>query len=92
LPDANVVKAFNSIGAAIMIDPKFDGETATLLIAGNSDEAKAEAASLIKEFGWSVEDLGGIEQAFFLEAFASLWINYAFRHNHWTHAFRMLKR
>lgn len=92
LPEANVVKAFNSIGAAIMVNPHFGDDTATQFIAGNDDEAKAEAKKLAEEFGWDVEDLGGIEQAFFLEAFASLWINYGFKHNHWTHAFKFLKR
>lgn len=92
LPQANVVKAFNSIGAAVMVDPSFGDNSATLFIAGDSDDAKTKATKLIKEFGWDVEDLGGIEQAFYLEAFASLWINYAFKHNHWTHAFEFLKR
>lgn len=92
LPGANVVKAFNTIGAPIMVDPKFDNDTATLFIAGNDEKAKEETSRLAKEFGWDVEDLGGIEQSFFLEAFASLWINYGFRHNHWTHAFKFLKR
>ena len=92
LPDANVVKAFNTIGASVMVDPKFGGDTATQFIAGDNDEAKAETTKLIKEFGWDVEDLGGIEEAFFLEAFASLWINYGFKYNNWEHAFKFLKR
>ena len=92
LPAANVVKAFNTIGASIMIDPQFGDDTATMFIAGNSEPAKAEAARLAGEFGWNVEDLGGIEQSFFLEAFASLWINYGFKNNHWTHAFKFLKK
>jgi predicted dinucleotide-binding enzyme len=92
LPDSKVVKAFNSIGVAVMTDPVFDGEAATHFIAGNDDAAKAEATKLIEEFGWDVEDVGGIEQSFFLEALASLWVNYAFRTNHWTQAFKLLKR
>ncbi|HSK72672.1 MAG TPA: NAD(P)-binding domain-containing protein, partial [Pyrinomonadaceae bacterium] len=81
LPEANVVKAFNTISAAIMVDPKFGDQTATLFIAGNDENAKAETVRLAQEFGWDVEDLGSIEQAFFLEAFASLWVNYAFKHD-----------
>ena len=92
LPAAHVVKAFNTIGAAIMVDPKFGGDTATQFIAGNDETAKAETTKLLKEFGWDVEDLGSIEQAFFLEAFAALYINYGFKNNHWTHAFKLLKR
>lgn len=86
------MKAFNSIGAAVMVDPKFGGDTATMFIAGDDDAAKAEATQLIEEFGGDVEDLGGIDQSFFLEAFASIWINYGFKNNHWTHAFKFLKK
>ncbi len=92
LPEANVVKAFNSIGVAVMTDPTFNGETATHFIAGDSDAAKAEATKLIEEFGWDVVDLGGIDQSFFLEALASLWVNYALKTNNWNMAFRLLRR
>jgi predicted dinucleotide-binding enzyme len=92
IPQARVVKAFNTIGAHIMVDPKFGNDTATLFIAGNDESAKAKTTSLAKVFGWDVEDMGGIEQSFFLEAFASLWINYGFKHDHWTHAFKLLKK
>ena len=92
LPGSNVVKAFNSIGVVVMTDPIFDGEAATHFIAGESDDAKAEASSLIREFGWEVIDVGGIEQSFFLEALASLWVNYAFRSGNWNQAFKLLSR
>ncbi len=92
LPNAKVVKAFNAIGASVMIDPKFGSDTATHFIAGNDEAAKAEATNLIREFGWDVEDLGTIDQSFFLEAFASMWINYGFKYNNWNHAFKFLKK
>ncbi|MFL6374367.1 MAG: NADPH-dependent F420 reductase [Pyrinomonadaceae bacterium] len=92
LPEANVVKAFNSIGVAVMTDPDFNGEMATHFIAGDSEEAKAQATGLIREFGWEVTDVGGIDQSFFLEALASLWVNYAFRSNNWNQAFKLLRR
>lgn len=92
LPAANVVKAFNTMAAAVMTDAAFNAGSATHFIAGDDDGAKAEAASLIKEFGWEVVDLGGIDQAFFLEAFASLYVNYAFRSGHWNMAIKLLKR
>ncbi len=92
LPDANVVKAFNSIGIAVMTDPIFDGQAATHFIAGDSDAAKAEASELIREFGWEIVDVGGIDQAFFLEALASLWVNFAVKTGHWTQAFKLLTR
>jgi 8-hydroxy-5-deazaflavin:NADPH oxidoreductase len=92
LPNANVVKAFNSIGVAVMTEPKFGDDTATHFIAGNSDEAKAEATRLIEGLGWEVMDVGDIQQSFYLEALASLWVNYAFKSNNWAQAFKLLKR
>ena len=91
LPEAKVVKAFNTINRTTMIDPHFGDETATLFIAGNDENAKVETRRLAEEFGWTVEDLGDIKQAFFLEAFAAMWLNYAFKYNSWTHAFKFLK-
>lgn len=92
LPAAHVVKAFNSIGAPIMVDPIFDGQAATLVIAGDDEGAKKTVTTLSKEFGWDVMDLGDISQAFFVEAFASIWINYSFKTGEWNHAFKMLRR
>ena len=40
LPDAKVVKAFNIVGNALMVDPKLPGGPPTMLIAGNDDGAK----------------------------------------------------
>ena len=92
LPNANVVKAFSSIGTEVMINPHFGVDTATMFIAGNSETAKSEASKLAAEFSWNVEDLGGIEQSFLLEALAALWVNYSLKNNSKTHAFKLLKR
>ncbi len=92
VPEANVVKAFNSIGVVVMTDPMFNGEAATHFIAGDSEEAKSQATELIREFGWDVVDVGGIEQSFFLEALASLWVNHAFKSGNWSQAFKLLSR
>lgn len=92
LPDSHVVKAFNSMGASVMTRPDFNGEAATHFIAGNSDDAKAVVKELIEEFGWEVLDAGDIGQAFFLEALASLWVNYSIKAGHREQAFRLLTR
>jgi 8-hydroxy-5-deazaflavin:NADPH oxidoreductase len=39
-PKAHFVKAFNSIGAAYMVDPDFNGIKPTMFICGNNDNAK----------------------------------------------------
>jgi 8-hydroxy-5-deazaflavin:NADPH oxidoreductase len=93
LPQSFVVKAFNIVGAELMINPQLQEGIPDMFIAGNHDNAKATATKLIQEFGWNVIDLGGIEQSRLLEAIAMAWIVYAQRHG-WsrTHAFKLLKK
>lgn len=92
LPDSHVVKAFNSMGANVMTSPNFGGETATHFIAGNDNGAKATVKRLAEEFGWEVLDAGDIGQSFFLEALASLWVNYSIKSGQREQAFKLLSR
>ncbi len=92
LPDSKVVKAFNIVTASYMTNPKLQEGTPDLFIAGDHDIANKEVAEFAKKWGWSVTDIGGIENAYMLEALAMLWILYGFRNNHWTHAFKLLKK
>lgn len=92
VPDAFVVKAFNTMGANVMTEPNFGGIAATHFIAGNDERAKAQVAELAGEFGWEVVDAGDIGQSFYLEALASLWVNSAIRTGHREQAFKLLTR
>ena len=49
-------------------------------------------SQIASQWGWTVNDLGNIEQSYLLEALAMIWIMYGFRNNHWTHAFKLLKK
>ena len=93
IPGARVVKAFNTISANIMIQPKLEDGTADLFIAGNDEAAKKEVAAIAEAWGWgSVNDMGDILMSFWLETFAMLWIYFGFKNNHWTHAFKLLRK
>ena len=93
IASAKVVKAFNTIGAHIMVNPKREEGFPDLFIAGNDSDAKKKFANLAEQMGWqSVIDLGDISQSFWLEANAMLWIHYGFKYNSWTHAFKLLKK
>lgn len=92
LPDSRVVKAFNTISAYIMINPKRGEGLPDLFIAGD-DEAKKFVHDLAISWGWgSVVDLGDISQSYILEAFAMLWIIYGFNNGSWEHAFKILRK
>lgn len=92
LPEAHVVKAFNTVGNALFIDPHFPGGPPTMFIAGNDDGAKNKVAQIAESFGWETIDAGPIEASRYLEALAMLWIEYAFRTNTWQHAFKLLRK
>lgn len=92
LPKTKVVKAFNMVSATYMTKPQLQEGTPDLFIAGNEQEAKTVVKELASSWGWSVSDLGGIEQSYLLEALAMTWIRYGFLNNHWSHAFKLLKK
>jgi len=91
LPRAHVVKAFNTVGSPYMIDPKFDGGPPTMFFAGNDDGAKTRVAAILRDFGWDVADLGGIEASRYLEPMCMAWVVYGLRTGTWHHAFKLLR-
>jgi predicted dinucleotide-binding enzyme len=88
---ARFVKAFNSVGAACMVNPKFAGGKPTMFIAGNDAEAKETTTALLSEFGWETEDMGSAEAARAIEPLCMLWCIPGFRQNDWVHAFKLLR-
>jgi len=47
-PEARFVKAFNSVGAARMVNPEFPGGPPTMFYCGNDARAKAEVARILE--------------------------------------------
>jgi predicted dinucleotide-binding enzyme len=90
LPAARVVKAFNSVGNALMINPHFSQGTPTMFYCGNDEEAKAQVAGIIRQFGWEPYDCGSIVSSRALEPLCMLWCLPGFLRNDWQHAFKML--
>lgn len=90
-PKARFVKAFNSVGAARMIDPAFTNGPPTMFIAGNDADAKTVATRLLVEVGWDVADMGTAVAARAIEPLAMLWCIPGFRENSWMHAFKLLR-
>jgi predicted dinucleotide-binding enzyme len=91
LPDAKVVKAFNIVGNALMVDPKLPGGPPTMFIGGNDDGAKTAVTEILTDFGWETIDLGGIEAARILEPMCWAWVVSAMRTGKWMQAFKMLR-
>ncbi|MBC8037128.1 MAG: NAD(P)-binding domain-containing protein [Rhizobiales bacterium] len=89
--DAHFVKAFNSVGAPTMVNPQFKDGKPSMFIAGNNAAAKKTVAGILDQFGWEVEDMGGVEAARAIEPLCMLWCIPGFARNDWFHAFKMLR-
>lgn len=93
-PEAKFVKAFNSVGSALMVNPEFPGGAKpTMFYCGNDDGAKAIVKRIIEQFGWDAADMGTARAARAIEPLCQLWCIPGFRQNAWTdHAFHLLRR
>jgi len=89
-PDAHWVKCWNSVGAPVMVRPKFKGGTPTMFIAGD-EAAKAKVRPLVEAFGYEAADVGGVMSAGAVESLCVLWCIPGFRENSWGHAFKLLR-
>jgi predicted dinucleotide-binding enzyme len=90
-PDAKFVKAFNSVGSALMVSPAFAGEKPTMFYCGNDASAKAIVARVIDQFGWEGADMGTAKAARAIEPLCQLWCIPGFREHSWRHAFRLMR-
>ena len=92
LPDAHVVKAFNTGGSGHHFKPNFPGGPPDMFYCGNNEDAKKTVAGIIKDFGWGAVDVGGIESARYLEGAAMVYIIHAIATNNWNQAFKLLRK
>lgn len=74
LPEAEVVKAFNTLFAQVLADgPAFaGGQTAPVFYASDSERAKQAVKTLIESIGFKPIDAGGLKNARYLEPLAGL--------------------
>jgi predicted dinucleotide-binding enzyme len=89
--DAHFVKAFNSVGQALMVNPKLPGGPPSMFICGNDENAKQTVSGILRQFGWEAVDMGRVEAARAIEPLCMLWCIPGFLRNEWSHAFKLLK-
>jgi predicted dinucleotide-binding enzyme len=90
-PAARLVKAFNSVGHALMVNPKLQGGKPTMFICGNDEAAKKTVKGILDQFGWETEDMGKAEAARAIEPLCILWCIPGFLNQDWTHAFKLMR-
>lgn len=77
LPGALVVKTLNQVGAEIMARNNHLAHRPVMLMAGDSDAAKASVATILTDLGFEPLDAGGLSKSRLLEPFGMVWINQA---------------
>jgi len=88
---ARFVKAFNSVGNGLMVNPTFAGGKPSMFICGNDESAKQTVSGILTQFGWETADMGKAEAARAIEPLCMLWCIPGFLRNEWSHAFKLLK-
>lgn len=92
-PGGHFVKAFNSMGAPLMVNPDFGDAKPTMFICGNDAGAKKQVSEVCELFGFDVEDEGSAEAARAIEPLCMLWCITGFTTGRWAgHAFKLLKK
>jgi predicted dinucleotide-binding enzyme len=89
-PKARFVKAFSSVGSALMVNPKLPAKP-TMFICGNDAAAKEQTRAILDAFGWETEDVGAVEAARAVEPLCMLWCIPGLLRNDWVHAFKVLR-
>jgi predicted dinucleotide-binding enzyme len=86
VPDARVVKAFNTVFSPLFVDPPTP--PASLVLSGDDAAAKELVARLVRDAGFEPVDAGGSDATPSVEAFAKLVIGIAFRQGRGPFAYR----
>jgi 8-hydroxy-5-deazaflavin:NADPH oxidoreductase len=94
LPGARVVKALNTVGAHIMVDPAgVTGDRPTMFIAGDDRTAKREVTAIVESLGWTdIVDLGELRTARYLESLGMVWITHWVTTHSANHALKLVGR
>jgi predicted dinucleotide-binding enzyme len=91
LPDAKVVKAFNTVTYGYMYKPQLPGGPPEMFICGDDSKARQTVGDICRAFGWVVTDIGGIMGARALEPLALLYCIVAIQSGSWSLAWKLLR-
>jgi predicted dinucleotide-binding enzyme len=85
LPKARVVKAWNTVNNQSMWHPP---RGAKMLICGDDAAAKKQVEGILRDAGWAgAIDVGGVQEARWLEAMVPLWVRICVAEGRWDVVF-----
>lgn len=91
LPEAKVVKVFNTVGNALFFRPELEGGLrGDMFLCGDDADAKRRTQELVRAFGWNPIDVGGIDASHYLEATGMVWILNAMKNDGGNRAFKLV--
>lgn len=74
-PEAKVVKALNTVNAAVMVEPGRLPEATTIFLAGDDPLARESVRALLADLGWSdIVEFPTLDGARGMEMWLGLWI------------------
>jgi len=74
-PEARVVKALNTVTAAVMVDPGRLAEQTTIFVAGDDPLARESVRQLLSDLGWvDIVEFPTLDAARGLEMWLPLWV------------------
>jgi 8-hydroxy-5-deazaflavin:NADPH oxidoreductase len=76
---AKVVKAFNTTGFNIMLNPIVNGQKTMMLVAADDDGAREQVLALANAIDFDALGFGTLADAQYLESLAMTWISLAYR-------------
>jgi NADPH-dependent F420 reductase len=92
-PAARLVKAFNTVSDATMVDPWYEGKKAAMFYCGDDEDAKSLVRQLTEDVEMEPVDAGPLKNAPHLESLAMLYIHLAIFGGWGAEcAFRIVKR
>lgn len=92
VPNAHVVKAFNTNFAATLASGEVAGQKTSVMVAGDDADAKKALADVVAASGATVFDAGSLQRAHEMEALGYLQISLAARKQiAWTDGFVLFK-
>jgi predicted dinucleotide-binding enzyme len=78
VPTARVVRAFNTVPAEVMINPRFENGRASTFVCANDPLARVMVLSLARDIGFDAVDAGPLSSACAIDRLLSVWRVLAF--------------